>query len=527
MSLALEDDEFESENNESQEMYEYSGVLGESISPTKANKPNDLTDKIKLVVDEKTQESFEKEALLPIFQPVFNLSTYNGQQKFRHWFARQPYQSQCEWGESFEIYSDKYIHHCLDQIGYPNASISILENERMLDVGRQIIIDNFDYKELLNEDIQLAPEFVSAIEEKPLSKANHIKALEQLHAMGFLKNGSFDYYASERNNYDAVLTGQPLSSSFAGGLSISQRGRLLAALMGRHFFDYQGLRYIDYFVGVDANREPNLKIDLPIYYDLNRTAHIKAKAFPKEYEYFATRNNGIELSVETKNYLTDSFLDKYDVSVGISQSKTFSRNDVFATKTFPARGNLALDLYSSSTLIKRGDLTLSLDLSVDAHSMASSVFQTHLSYDSKKIPVGYRDLDFRIKAGIKSLVGSFESLPQGERLYLGGVDSVRGLSDDYIGSSENIEDSGGDHQAILQLELSRKVNAGNVNLDVGVHMDWGYLGGGPKPLKESHASFGLFTRTQNRDGFNVYGHLSLANSNTGTTLFGIGVETKF
>lgn len=476
------------------------------------------------------------EALLKVAPPaqnyIFELSSQKGRQVFYNWIEDSSASLICPFNNLSDDLSDESIYECLDILGYAYASIynDKVTGLRTLETGSQLRVGDFTYSEVLAKDLKLSDAFVNSIVGQPLSRTLHINALERIEKLGFINNAGFNYFDTGDQIYEAQLTGDAGASSIAGGLSITGSGNPRFKIGGRHFFSYKGLRYIDYEVGLNSGNEVDLSMDLLVDYSAISTTVMKVTSKPKEFEYFNVRRDGLELRRIDMPPVKGANTSK-ELSIGVSKHQALIKDkvNVAANSSNEAQHLLSFGaaLLMEQTEVVPGEIKASGEAFVSIDSAKKAFVKAKARYESKPYSIIPDELFIQIKAGADVIIGKLDDVPLDERLYLGGSETVRGISGNYVGSTTDVFKSGGNKRVYSQFEVFKPVTIMEKRLSVGAHLDVGYLGGGEQNISDSRSSLGVFTKMDISNKAHLYGYFSIPNDSDGRASIGLSVATKF
>lgn len=465
---------------------------------------------------------------VPPLTHIFDIRTYDDTQKLIDWMQRESESVNCPILEAEDHGALHEILACLDLMGYPQAQMEELPDGIRIDTGERMLIESVDFSQVFNPDLKLSPNFIDDLSHQPLSKNQHTKAIERLEGLGFVRDASFDYYARAPGVYDAEIVGQAGESSLSLGASLTATGQLFGALKGRHFFDYKGLRYLDYVVGSDLEGQYEVDIALPVYYSLDHQVDLEFGTVPRTFRFFDSRVT--EFSARWHDFSGGKSLNLAEVSLGMSRH---SVNPKTTTQVSP-QSIESQWIFNPKLIFKAHPGWVnsdSLSLSIGAgHNLETSkaFVQTNIDYDTGKIPIVEGELNLSALVNGSSMFGDRGAAPLDTRLYLGGPSSVRGVKNDYLGADSSLHNGGGDHRIISQIELSRPVTLFDNSVDLGLHLDAGYLGGDGVKRSVSAVSMGLFGRADLSDSTSAYAYLSRANVDSDEASFiGISLVRKF
>ena len=459
---------------------------------------------------------------------VFDLRTADDTQRLIDWMRLESDEISCPVLETADGGTLDEILSCLDRLGYPQAQMVELPDGIRIDTGERMQIESVGIHQVLDPDIKLSAEFLDDLSGKPLSKTEHVQAIDRLDSLGFVRNGSFDYYARAPGVYDAEIVGEAGESELSVGASLTTGGKLFGALDGRHFFDYKGLRYLDYRIGSDIDGQYEIDLTLPVYYDLYNQLDLEFSTAPQEFRFFKSR--ATEVSSRWHSFTSGDglHLSEIQVSGEIHQSEAKSQaishgqplddqSLLSATAVFEARPGWT-----------EGDgLTLSIGLAQNL-DRGSGYGRTDIEYDTGSIALGDTGLALNARVAATSITGDMSAVPLSQRLYLGGADSVRGVTSSYLGGEATLASSGGAMRVVSQIEVSKPVTLFDQQVDLGVHLDAGSVSGGNLSHDRSAISTGLFGRVAISEDTSVYAHLSRANVDEDErSAFGIAILKTF
>ena len=420
------------------------------------------------------------------------------------------------------------ILSCLDALGFPQAQSLELADGVRIDTGEKMRIESIGVNQVLDPSLQLAPSFMQELENKPLSKSQYVKAIDRLEGLGFVRNGSFDYYAKEPGVYDAELVGEAGQSQLSLGASLTSSGKLFGAVKGRHFFDYRGLRYLDYRVGSDIDGKYEIDLSAPLYYDLENQVDLEFKTAPMDYRYFGSRTT--ELAGRWRDFSGKSSLHLAEAGIGVSLHESDPKSDAGVTPQAVAdqtllRAELKANL---SPGVVDGD---KLSFGVDAGhnlSIGAGYVRADIDYDTGRIPVAQTGFMVKARVSGSAVLAGQEAVPLDQRLYLGGSDSVRGVKASYLGASKELSGGGGEQRIVSQVELFKPTTLFDQEVDLGVHFDAGNLSGGGNLEDSSAMSVGLFGRADLSENTSAYAYISRSNvESDAQSFFGISIVRKF
>lgn len=459
---------------------------------------------------------------------VFDLKTPDDTLRLIDWMRLESTTITCSILETADGGSLHEILACLDRLGYPQAQMVELPEGIRIDTGEKMVIESVGVHSVIDSSLTFSSEFLADLESQPLSKAQHVKAIERLDQLGFVRNSSFDYYARAPGVYDAELVGEAGESQLSLGASLTTAGKLFGALDGRHFFDYQGLRYLDYRVGSDVDGEYEIDLSVPIFYNLDNQLDLEFKTAPSQFRFFDSRTTSMigrwkdfsggdsihlaQVHISTEHH---EFSPK---SSALISSGSADNQTVFETEAqFDAQpGWTGAD-----------GVTLSIGL---GHNLErrSSYARADIEYDTGAVHIADTDFALRARVSGSHLAGDRKAVPLDTRLYLGGANTVRGVRSGYIGAAINLDRGGGSSRLSSQIELSRPLEIFDQTVHIGVHLDAGALNGSDLTESKSAVSVGLFGRAQINQNTSAYAYLSRANVDEDErSALGIALVRKF
>ena len=459
---------------------------------------------------------------------VFDLRTADDTQRLIDWMRLESDEISCPILETADGGTLDEILSCLDRLGYPQAQTVELPDGIRIDTGQKMRIESVGIHQVLDAEIALSPDFLADLNGKPLSKAEHVKAIDRLDYLGFVRDGSFDYYARAPGVYDAEVVGEAGESDLSVGASLTTGGKLFGALDGRHFFDYQGLRYLDYRVGSDIDGQYEIDLAVPIYYDLNNQLDLEFSTRPQEFRFFDSR--ATELSSRWRDFSGGDGLHLSEIKVSgeVHQTEVKSQAALAGQSVTDQMLLSAKALFEARPGWAEGDgLALSIGFAQNL-DRGSGYGRTDIDYDTGSIPLADTGLALNARVGASAITGDMAAVPLSQRLYLGGADSVRGVTASYLGGVANLASSGGSMRVVSQVELSKPVTLFDQQVDLGVHLDAGSVSGGNLSRERSAISAGLFGRVELSEDTSVYAHLSRANvDDDERSAFGLAIVKKF
>ncbi|NRP10605.1 Surface antigen [Marinobacterium sp. xm-d-579] len=459
---------------------------------------------------------------------VFDLRTADDTQRLIDWMRLESDEISCPILETADGGTLDEILSCLDRLGYPQAQTVELPDGIRIDTGQKMRIESVGIHQVLDAEIALSPDFLADLNGKPLSKAEHVKAIDRLDYLGFVRDGSFDYYARIPGVYDAEVVGEAGESDLSVGASLTTGGKLFGALDGRHFFDYQGLRYLDYRVGSNIDGQYEIDLAVPVYYNLNNQLDLEFSTRPQEFRFFDSR--ATELSSRWRDFSGGDGLHLTEIKVSGEVHQTEVKSQAASAGQSVADQMLlsAKAVFEARPGWTEGDgLTLSIGLAQNL-DRGSGYGRTDIDYDTGSIPLADTGLALNARVGASAISGDMASVPLSQRLYLGGADSVRGVTASYLGGETNLASSGGSTRVVSQVELSKPVTLFDQQVDLGVHLDAGSVSGGNLSRDRSAISAGLFGRVNISEDTSVYAHLSRANVDQNErSAFGLAIVKKF
>lgn len=341
---------------------------------------------------------------------VFDLKTPEDTQRLIDWMRLESTTISCSMLETADGGSLHEILDCLDRLGYPQAQMDETPEGIRIDTGEKMVIESVGVHQVLDPSLALSLEFLADLESQPMSKSRHVKAIERLDQLGFVRNGSFDYYARAPGLYDAELVGEAGESQLSLGASLTTGAKLFGALDGRHFFDYQGLRYLDYRVGSDVDGQYEIDLAAPLFYNLNNQFDLEFKTAPAQFRFFDSRSTS--LTARWRDFTSGDSLHLSQVRVSAEQHEFSPKPSAVATSS--TVDNQAVLEAQAQLEAKPGwtegdGVTLSIGLGQN-FERGSTYARTDIEYDTGAVAVADTEFSLRARISGSHLAGDLKEI---------------------------------------------------------------------------------------------------------------------
>jgi hypothetical protein len=460
----------------------------------------------------------------------FVIENDNDIQKFLDWYVEYAENSLCAFNSTIKIDVDN-IQQCLFSAGFVNAQITELTSGLIIAPGERVSVKNMHFKHAFKEHIEPTESFQLDIENQVLNTSVHVNALRKLEKLGFINDASFSYLPIAQDTYDIDLYGDVKESSIGLGVSFTENNETIGMVKGRHFYDFFGLRSLDYQFGRDSNGRNKFSISTHLYYDVDHDIRTSIYSSPIKHPLFSLQQDGFNLSFTKDNlYLSDNVYSvKFSGAYISSEYELISQDFGQTVYEFkPYKYWLSEFSLNSSSIYHDNDfISASLSNVTFDDGTFENYQKVNLTYGSGYFEL-LGDFNFNFNFDLTVLTEDTSKIPLDNRLYLGGASSVRGVVANYIGASSEIDMAGGQRSANTQLEISRNVNILGVNLNLGVHYDVGVLDYSGSISNTKVNSYGVFAKTLLNKSTELYAYFSKSNVDSdGSAPVGLSIVKRF
>ena len=374
-----------------------------------------------------------------------------------------------------QIIDTESLLQCVREDGYVYAAI-----EEDLEIGGPSLVLGQRVRTAslqISDELQyLSPNFILSLGNveigEPLSPEKYQNLAYIVQEEEIADDVSFEFFSDAFGNADVLMIGSEPSSSLKFGINFGTTEGAGGSIFGRHFANFIAPGYLNYNLNLnDTGQVSHAYFSAPLSYSKHNRDRLEISYNRLQDEIFGSEI--LKIGFERRYYgeLFDFFGMKleqthFEISKQNFSSLSFTDHDLVTSASIM----FATDFSSDSS-------TLNLDFDV-FHSVErqNAWARSDISYGWHTVTDPQTKTFLSLLAMSSTLWGDFTEIPPLERLYVGGVNSVRGVRPQELGLHRQIaSDVGGSSSFSLQGELGRSFEVLNHKLAVGAHIDAGVL----------------------------------------------------
>lgn len=300
---------------------------------------------------------------------------------------------------------------------------------------------------------------------------NYVRILED---RGLLDTVSLEFFINEQDGLEVTVSGTIPNNNVAASILTGIDSQLMGQISGRHNIHYPAPGHLKYSIAVnDEGRFDTVGVSVPLYQDSRFEVRGKIEQSETDFQLFQNRSKRLILIAENGVFNASGKVGKHSLALVYENQKTF---DVTAPE-YQESSDLVSVAWAYSW---RDDARpwLKPQISMTLSKPESQTPYVSLSSSAEIMPLLDLPFDFQpvMRANLSAIVEDTESLGLQERLYLGGMSSLRGYKFNSIGTEYSRDgETGGNIGTTLQMEIGRMTNIMKTPVMLGMHYDVGRL----------------------------------------------------
>jgi hypothetical protein len=364
---------------------------------------------------------------------------------------------------------------CVREDGYVYA---VIEDSLGIGVPRLILGQRVHTASLqVSDELQyLTPNFILSLGTVEiggaLSPAKYQNLAYIVQEEQIANNVSFEFFPDEFGSAEVLMTGSEPSSSLQFGIHFGATEGASGSIFGRHFANFIAPGYLNYNLTFnDIGKVSRGYLSAPLSYSRHNRDRLEISYDQVDDAIFGSEVLGIGFN---RRYYGELF-DFFSLELEQTHFKISEQN-------FRALSVTDHDVVTSASVMFATDFgrdssSLRLNFGVFHSAERQNAWaRSDISYGRQTVTDPQTETFWGLMARSSTLWGDFTAIPPLERLYVGGVSSVRGVRPQELGLRSQItSDFGGSSSLSLQGELGRSFDVLNQNLTVGAHIDAGAL----------------------------------------------------
>lgn len=310
---------------------------------------------------------------------------------------------------------------------------------------------------------------------------------------GLLRNPRLDYKISGPGTLSMQIDGEVPENYASFDVNVDYNGDLISTINGRHYLNGKQLGFLRYSFGLNDDGDFSRGyLSAPVRQLPGYEIRFNASRDRDNYFLFEEISSHLGLSAESLNVLEGQGvrINRAEIQWHDQSSDSFFSDNFDRAKDY-LRVLLSSTTYREQDRFKTIGLKALLGRVDDYDNMFSRL---SVGTELQPVPVYSTDFLFRGRLAGSYFLGNLGNAPFAERIYLGGMNGLRGFEQNSIGTMHrNSSLLGGKASVSGQFEVGKVYSIFSKMTELGAHIDAGRLRE-PGDWSDTFYSYGLYGR---------------------------------